>query len=144
MGKNENLKVMVVSLYRPSSAYYSSRSAFCCNEQDDSHSPADELFSFISNGNMVTSCQHGRPETSEPKQQTQSCHEYYPLVRFLCISMTINNVDSIKIIDSIETIDSIKLDLLDLRRAVIVYKIKVFLLVGNQVSKLIEKTDRWI
>ena len=29
--KNENLKVMVVSLNRPSSAYYSSRSAFCCN-----------------------------------------------------------------------------------------------------------------
>ncbi len=55
--------------------------------------------------------------------------------------MTINNVDSIEIIDSIETIDSIKLDL---QRAVIVYKIKVFLLVGNQVSKLIEKTDRWI
>ncbi len=32
LGKNENLKVMVISLYRPSSAYYSSRSAFCCNE----------------------------------------------------------------------------------------------------------------
>ena len=41
---------MIVSLYRPSSAYYSSRSAFCGNEQDDGHSPADGLFSFISIG----------------------------------------------------------------------------------------------
>ncbi len=47
--KNENLKVMVVSLYRPSSAYYSSRSSFCCKEQADANAPADQLFSFSSN-----------------------------------------------------------------------------------------------
>ncbi len=31
-GKNENLKVMIVSLYRLLSAYYSDRSAFCDKE----------------------------------------------------------------------------------------------------------------
>ncbi len=32
LGKNENLKVMIISLYRPWSAYYTSRSAFYYNE----------------------------------------------------------------------------------------------------------------
>ena len=37
----------------PSSAYYSSRSAFCCNEWADAHSLADELFSFISTNTVI-------------------------------------------------------------------------------------------
>ncbi len=49
MEKNEDLKVTVVNLYRPSSAYYTSRSSFCYNEKADAHSLAHQLFLSFSN-----------------------------------------------------------------------------------------------
>ena len=55
VGKNKNLKVMAVSLYRPSSAYYSSRSAIWRVSCENSPWTLTGLFSLwrISNRLMV-------------------------------------------------------------------------------------------